>query len=166
MAVKIRLQRGGAKHKPVYRMVVADSRCKRDGRFIEIVGAYDPKNKIEGRQVRIKLDRTEYWMSVGAQPSDTARTIINRAVREAEARAEAEGAEAKPAATQAAPQVAEGDAAAAAGEGSDTGSQPAGVAAEKEAREVANQPAVESSATSTPPQEAKEAAGEDEEKKA
>ena len=82
MAVKIRLQRGGAKNNPMYRMVVAESSCRRDGRFVEIVGNYDPCNKIEGKQLNLKLDRIAYWVGVGAQPSDTARTLINRAKRE------------------------------------------------------------------------------------
>jgi small subunit ribosomal protein S16 len=81
MAVKIRLQRGGAKHKPFYRMVVADSRSRRDGRFVEIVGTYDPCNKDADKQLNLKLDRTDYWVSVGAQPSDTARALINKARR-------------------------------------------------------------------------------------
>lgn len=58
MAVKIRLQRGGAKHKPYYRMVVADSRARRDGRFVEIVGNYDPCNKDEAQQLKVNLERT------------------------------------------------------------------------------------------------------------
>jgi small subunit ribosomal protein S16 len=83
MALKIRLQRGGARHKPFYRMVVADARAKRDGRFVEVVGTYDPTNKRQPEQVKIRLDRTDYWVGVGAQPTDTARTLINRARREA-----------------------------------------------------------------------------------
>lgn len=95
MSVKIRLQRGGSRHKPVYRLVVADSRAKRDGRFVEVVGTYDPKNKIDARQVKVDLERTQYWIGVGAQPTDTARTLINRARREANA--QGEGASASPA---------------------------------------------------------------------
>ena len=79
MAVKIRLQRGGAKHAPYYRMVVADSRKTRDGRFVEKVGIYDPNNKDEGKQLELVLDRIDYWLSVGAQPSDTVRSLIKRA---------------------------------------------------------------------------------------
>ena len=89
MAVKIRLQRVGAKNQPKYRMVVAEDSTKRDGRFVEILGQYDPTNKIAGKQVTIKLDRAAYWVSVGAQPSDTARTLINRAKRELAGRAAA-----------------------------------------------------------------------------
>jgi len=87
MAVKIRLQRGGAKHKPMYRMVVAESGSPRDGRFVEIIGNYDPSNKIEGKQLSVNLDRAAYWYGVGAQPSDTARTLINRAKRAEAAKA-------------------------------------------------------------------------------
>lgn len=86
MAVKIRLQRAGAKNQPKYRMVVAESTSKRDGRFVEIIGHYDPTDKVEGRQLTVNLERATYWTGVGAQPSDTARTLINRARREADAR--------------------------------------------------------------------------------
>ena len=82
MAVKIRLQRGGAKHSPHYRVVVAESRARRDGRYVELVGTYDPKNKDESKQVNLKLDRTDYWVGQGAQPSDTVRSLIKRARRE------------------------------------------------------------------------------------
>jgi small subunit ribosomal protein S16 len=81
MAVKIRLQRGGSNHNPFYRLVVADSKARRDGRFVEIVGTYDPKNKDAGKQMNLKLDRLEYWLSVGAQPSDTAKSLIKKARR-------------------------------------------------------------------------------------
>ena len=79
MAVKIRLQRGGARPAPYYRVVVADSRKTRDGRFVEKVGIYDPKNKDEGKQLELVLDRIDYWLGVGAQPSDTVRSLIKRA---------------------------------------------------------------------------------------
>ncbi len=78
----------------MYRMVVAESADKRDGRFVEILGTYDPKNKIQGQQVRLELDRIAYWMGVGAQPTDTARSLINRAKRESAARGES-GADVK-----------------------------------------------------------------------
>ena len=66
--VRIRLARGGAKKKPYYRIVVADQRCKRDGRYLERIGFYNPmvkKNRIE-----IDAERLKHWLSVGAQPSD------------------------------------------------------------------------------------------------
>ncbi len=81
MALKIRLQRGGATHNPHYRVVVADSRARRDGRFVEVVGAYAPKSKQE--QVTLKLDRIDHWISVGAQPSDTVRSLIKQRRRSA-----------------------------------------------------------------------------------
>ena len=71
MAVKIRLKRMGAKKSPFYRVVVADSRSPRDGRFVEEIGTYNPLT--EPAQIQIKEDRALYWLQVGAQPSDTAR---------------------------------------------------------------------------------------------
>jgi len=82
MAVKIRLQRVGATNQPKYRMVIAEDSTKRDGRFVEIIGSYNPTSKVEGKQLVVNLERAAYWQSVGAQPSDTARTLINRAKRE------------------------------------------------------------------------------------
>lgn len=79
MAAKIRLQRGGAKHAPVYRMVVADSRKPRDGRFIEALGVYHPKARGQTKELELKLDRIDYWLSVGAEFSDTARSLVKRA---------------------------------------------------------------------------------------
>lgn len=83
MSLKIRLQRGGATHNPHYRMVVADSRARRDGRFVEVVGTYAPKEKSEDKQFAVNLDRIAYWLGVGALPSDTVRSIIKRARRRA-----------------------------------------------------------------------------------
>jgi len=74
MAVKIRLARHGAKKKPFYRIVVADSQYPRDGRFIEIVGTYDPMK--EPRAVTLKSDRITYWLSQGAVTTDTVRSIL------------------------------------------------------------------------------------------
>ncbi|MFO7724555.1 MAG: 30S ribosomal protein S16 [Oceanipulchritudo sp.] len=79
------MQRGGATHNPHYRVVVTDVRSPRDGRFVERVGTYDPKNKDVKAQVNLKLDRVDYWLGVGAQPSDTVRSLIKRARREAPA---------------------------------------------------------------------------------
>ena len=76
MAVSIRLRREGAKNRPYYKVVVADSRSPRDGKFIEIIGTYDPKKP--GHNSTLKLDRAEYWISKGAQPSDTVRSLIKR----------------------------------------------------------------------------------------
>lgn len=66
----------GAKKKPVYRIVAADSRSKRDGRFIEAVGQYDPSK--ESGQVTLKKDRVDYWIGSGAQVSDTVRSLIKK----------------------------------------------------------------------------------------
>ncbi|MDN6626822.1 MAG: 30S ribosomal protein S16 [Pisciglobus halotolerans] len=76
MAVKIRLKRMGSKRNPFYRMVVADSRSPRDGRFIEEVGTYNPVAK--ENQVTIKEESVLNWMSNGAQPSDTVRNILSK----------------------------------------------------------------------------------------
>ena len=83
MAVKIRLQRGGATHAPHYRVVVTDVRSPRDGRFVERVGSYDPKNKDESRQLKLEMERIDYWLGVGAQPSDPVRSLIKKARRAA-----------------------------------------------------------------------------------
>lgn len=88
MAVKLRLARHGAKRRPFYRVVAADARARRDGRFIEILGTYQPQ--AEGPQrLRLKLDRVDYWVGNGAQPTDTVRGLIARARTAAEAPAEA-----------------------------------------------------------------------------
>ena len=76
MAVSIRLRREGTKNSPYYKVVVADRRSPRDGKFIEIIGAYDPK--VSGQNSTLNLDRVEYWISKGAQPSDTVRSLIKK----------------------------------------------------------------------------------------
>ena len=76
MAVKIRLKRMGSKKNPFYRVVVADSRSPRDGRFIETVGTYNPL--VEENQVTLKEDRVLAWLADGAQPSDTVRNILSK----------------------------------------------------------------------------------------
>lgn len=77
MAVKIRLARGGAKKKPVYRVVVADERCPRDGRFIEQLGQYDPSQ--EQSLLNFQEDRALEWLNKGAQPTDTVRRLLRGA---------------------------------------------------------------------------------------
>ncbi len=77
MSVSIRLRREGTTKRPHYKIVVADQRCRRDGRFIEILGTYDPK--VEGENYRINVERAEYWISKGAQPSMTVGSIIRKA---------------------------------------------------------------------------------------
>jgi small subunit ribosomal protein S16 len=76
MAVSIRLRREGALNRPYYKVVVADSRSPRDGKFIEIVGTYDPKKS--GHNSTLKLDRIDHWISKGAQPSDTVRSLMKK----------------------------------------------------------------------------------------
>lgn len=76
MAVKIRLRRMGAKKKPFYRIVVADSRSPRDGRFIEQIGTYNPLT--EPAEVKIDEEKALDWMSKGAQPSDTVRNLFSQ----------------------------------------------------------------------------------------
>jgi small subunit ribosomal protein S16 len=76
MAVSIRLRREGARNRPYYKVVVADSRSPRDGKFIEIIGTYDPKKP--DHNSTLKLDRIDHWISQGAQPSDTVRSLIKR----------------------------------------------------------------------------------------
>jgi small subunit ribosomal protein S16 len=72
--VKIRLRRTGAKKQPSYRVVVADSQAARDGRFIEIIGHYNPTT--QPTTVKIQEDRALYWLSVGAQPTDPVRRLL------------------------------------------------------------------------------------------
>ena len=76
MTVRIRLQRHGAKKRPFYRVVAADQRAPRDGRFLEILGTYDPLQ--DPALVRLKKDRVDYWLGVGAQPSETAQYLIGK----------------------------------------------------------------------------------------
>jgi len=77
MAVSIRLRREGNLNKPYYKVVVADQRSPRDGKFIEIVGNYDPKKP--GDNANVDISRIDYWIKNGARPSDTVRSIIKKA---------------------------------------------------------------------------------------
>lgn len=79
--VRIRLKRGGNKNNPVYRIVVADGRSPRDGKFIEEIGTYNPKQK--GNNYTLKLDRAQYWVGVGAQPSETVASFIKKSAKDA-----------------------------------------------------------------------------------
>lgn len=74
MAVRIRLSRFGRKKKPFYRIVVADSEAKRDGKFLEVVGTYDPMQ--DPAEVKIKQDRLQAWLDEGAKPSDTVKSLL------------------------------------------------------------------------------------------
>ena len=77
MAVKIRLKRVGARNHPVFRIVVADGRSPRDGKFIEEIGTYHPQRT--GTNFSLDLDRAKYWVEQGAQPSDTVSSFIKKA---------------------------------------------------------------------------------------
>src|SRR6266566_758237 len=96
MAVVIRLRREGALNRPYFKVVVADKRSPRDGKFIEILGTYDPKKP--GNNSTLKLERIEYWISKGAQPSDTVRSLIKKNKNPEEAAKKMAAAEAKKAA--------------------------------------------------------------------
>ena len=76
--IKIRLQRHGARHAPFYRMVVAPSTVRRDGRFIEVLGTYDPQAHTRTEELKLKMDRIDHWLGVGAQPTDTAKSLIRQ----------------------------------------------------------------------------------------
>ena len=76
MSVRIRLTRIGKKKEPHYRVIVADQRSPRDGKFIEIIGNYDPKK--QGQNANIDLARADYWIGQGAKPSDTVRSLIKK----------------------------------------------------------------------------------------
>jgi small subunit ribosomal protein S16 len=82
--VAIRLRREGTKNAPYYKVVVADQRSPRDGKFIEIIGNYDPRK--QGLNANIDLARVDYWVKNGARPSDTVRTLVKQ-VRRAAAKA-------------------------------------------------------------------------------
>jgi small subunit ribosomal protein S16 len=89
MALKIRLQRHGASHRPFYRLVVTEATARRDGRFVEVLGTYEPQAKRATDELNLKVDRIDYWKSVGAKPTDTAASLIRKARREATATEEA-----------------------------------------------------------------------------
>lgn len=76
MALKIKLARFGSAHNPVYRMVVAEANARRDGRFVEILGTYSPRARDE--QLKLDLERADYWIGNGALPTDTSRSLIKR----------------------------------------------------------------------------------------
>lgn len=90
--VVIRLARGGAKHRPFYNMVVADSRDPRDGRFIERVGFYDPKAPAGREALRVDVDRVKHWKGVGAQLSPTVNRLVKQFARGATTNAPAKAA--------------------------------------------------------------------------
>jgi small subunit ribosomal protein S16 len=79
--VTIRLARGGAKKRPFYHVVVADSRCKRDGRYIERVGFFNPIARGQEERLRLDNERIQYWFSHGAQPTDRVSSLIKEAAK-------------------------------------------------------------------------------------
>lgn len=86
MALTIRLSRFGTKNEPHYRVAVAEARSRRDGDAVEYLGAYNPRSK--GNPLTIKLDRFDYWVSKGAKPSDTVKSLVKRSKRAEKATAE------------------------------------------------------------------------------
>ncbi len=85
MPVRIRMKRVGAKNAPFFRIVVADGRSPRDGRFIEELGTYQPRRK--DRNFTLDVERVTYWLSKGAQPSETVASFIKKAVKDVTAAA-------------------------------------------------------------------------------
>lgn len=78
MSVRIRLKRIGRRHRPAYRLAAIDKRKARDSKVIEELGFYDPHGATEEQQVKLERERIEYWLSVGAQPSDTVRRMLEK----------------------------------------------------------------------------------------
>ena len=81
--VTIRLAKGGSKKRPFYRIVVADSRMRRDGRFIEQIGFFNPVARGQEERLRIQLDRVEHWRGIGAQLSERVGTLVKEAAKAA-----------------------------------------------------------------------------------
>jgi small subunit ribosomal protein S16 len=165
MAVAIRLSRGGAKKRPYYRIVVADSRAARDGKYLEQIGTYNPMlPKDSGERVKLNEDRARHWLSVGAKPSDRVHRFLDTAgILEREQRNNPKkgepGEAAKERAEEKAAKVAEAEEAA--------------KAAEEEAKTAAEAPAEEAAAEEAPAEDAaaadapaEEAAADDAEAKA
>ncbi len=96
MALKIRLTKVGSTHQPLYRVVVAEARSRRDGAAVENLGTYHPG--VRGNPVKINMERVDYWLSKGALPTDTMRAMIKKA-RRAAANAKPEEAPAEAPAT-------------------------------------------------------------------
>jgi small subunit ribosomal protein S16 len=78
LAVKIRLMRVGRNNRPSYRIVATDSRTPRDGKVLEVVGFYDPMSKEADKQVTLDTERAKYWLSVGAQTTETVSSILKK----------------------------------------------------------------------------------------
>ena len=164
MAVAIRLSRGGAKKRPYYRIVVADSRSARDGKYLEQIGTYNPMlPKDSGERVKLNEDRARHWLSVGAQPSDRvhrfldAAGILERAPRNNPKKAEP-GEAAKERAEEKAAKIAEAEEAAKAAEEEAAAAAAAPAEEEAPAEEAAAEeaPAEEAAAEEAPAEEAAE----------
>ncbi|AKM06725.1 30S ribosomal protein S16 [Pelagerythrobacter marensis] len=146
MAIALRLSRGGAKKRPYYRIVAADSRKPRDGKYLEQIGIYNPLlAKDDEKRVELNEDRARYWLGVGAQPSDRVARFLDAAgIRERAARNNPNKAEpgekAKERAEEKAAKVAE--------------AEEAKKAAEEEAKAAAEAPAEEAPAEEAPAEEA------------
>lgn len=78
MALKIRLSRKGSKKNPFYRVVVQDGECARDGKFVEIIGTYDPRKEEDKEKLLLKKDRYDYWYEKGARPTKTIAELVGR----------------------------------------------------------------------------------------
>lgn len=78
MAIRLRLKRMGRTHAPFYRLGAMDSRSPRDGRMLEELGTYDPRNKDRDQQVKLNTERVQYWLGVGATPTETVRDLLKR----------------------------------------------------------------------------------------
>ncbi|MEO1957195.1 MAG: 30S ribosomal protein S16 [Methylophilaceae bacterium] len=149
--VVIRLSRGGSKKTPFFNLVVADSRNRRDGRFIERVGFYNPSASGQAEALRVDHARIDYWTGVGAQPSDTVKRLIKlhatgpegMAKAKAKDEAKAEAAKAKVAAAEAAKAKAAADAAAAEAKAAAAEAKAAADAAAAEAKAAVDAAATE-----------------------
>ncbi len=110
MAVKIRMKMMGRKHRPFFRICAIDSRKSRDSDPIEELGTYDPMVTNKAARVKMNLERVEYWLSVGAIPSDRVKTLIKKVKtnRFGEAKAPPQAVEPKPLPVPAAPEASEG----------------------------------------------------------
>ncbi|MEM8725152.1 MAG: 30S ribosomal protein S16 [Pseudomonadota bacterium] len=150
MAIALRLSCGGAKKRPYYRIVAADSRAPRDGKYLEQIGVYNPLlAKDDENRVKLNEDRARYWLGVGAQPSDRVLRFLDAAgIMEREARNNPQKAKPGEKATERAEEKAEKAAAAKEAE------EEAKKAAEEEAKAEAEAPAEEPAAEEAPAEEA------------
>ena len=83
--LRLRLQRHGSTHNPIYRVIAVESTTRRDGSFVEILGTYNPQASGKAPELQINVERCAYWISVGAQPSDTVKSLIKKAKKAAAA---------------------------------------------------------------------------------